>query len=229
MNTQALKKTEKKAAAIIKANVPTIERIFMIAAGGYLLYNALSKKNKSFSKTSAGGAMLLRGLTGYCPVYHAVKGSEPEELNTNTNVNIRVTQLINKPVEDVYNFWRNIENLPKFMSHLESVESIDNTHSKWTAKGPAGIGSLSWTAEIVREVTNSIIGWQSLEDATIYNAGKVTFTPQGDDTEIDIIISYRAPLGDTGESVAQFLNPYFHDMVQKDIESFKSYIEANEV
>ena len=225
MNTQLLKRKEEQAGSFIKANISTIERVLMVAAGGYLLYNALSKKNKSLSKTSAGGAMLLRGLTGYCPVYNAISGSEEKSTDTSSNVNIRVKQLINKPVEEVYNFWRNIENLPKFMSHLESVKVIDNTNSEWTAKGPAGIGSLSWSAEIVREVTNSVIGWQSLEDATIYNAGKVTFTPQGDDTEIDIVISYHAPLGNTGESVAHFLNPYFKSLVKKDVESFKTYIE----
>lgn len=225
MNTQLLKRKEEQAGSFIKANISTIERVLMVAAGGYLLYNALSKKNKSLSKTSAGGAMLLRGLTGYCPVYNAISGSEEKSTDTSSNVNIRVKQLINKPVEEVYNFWRNIENLPKFMSHLESVKVINNTNSEWTAKGPAGIGSLSWSAEIVREVTNSVIGWQSLEDATIYNAGKVTFTPQGDDTEIDIVITYHAPLGTAGESAAHFLNPYFKSLVKKDVESFKTYIE----
>ncbi|NRS88441.1 putative membrane protein [Flavobacterium sp. 7E] len=208
--------------SLIKANVPKLERVLMVAAGSYLLYKALSKKKKNITKTTAASGMLLRGLTGYCPVYSAIEHIKED---SSSNITIRLKETINKPVGEVYAFWRNIENLPKFMNHLESVKIIDHNLSEWTAKGPAGLSSLSWKAEIVREVTDTVISWQSIENATVENTGKVSFTPKGNTTDVDIIISYHAPLGSAGEKAAQFLNPYFKSLVKKDLHNFKSFIE----
>lgn len=206
-----------------KTNVSAIERILMITSGAYLLYKGVAKENKSIGEISVGGAMLLRGISGYCPLYDAVDHLKNDKAS---NINIRISSVINKPVSEVYAFWRDLANLPKFMTHLESVEPISNTISKWTAKGPAGIGQLSWTAEIVNDEKERLISWNSLPDSTIKNAGKVIFKPKGNTTEIDVTISYHAPLGIAGESAAKLLNPYFEKLVQADIMNFKSYLES---
>ncbi|MFV8270951.1 SRPBCC family protein [Flavobacterium sp. GT2N3] len=206
-----------------KTNVSTLERIVMITSGAYLLYREVSKENKSIGVICAGGAMLMRGISGYCPLYDAVDHLKNDKAS---NINIRLSSLINKPISEVYSFWRDLENLPKFMTHLESVEPITYTTSKWTAKGPAGIGQLSWTAEIVNDEKDSVISWNSLPDSTIKNAGKVIFKPIGNTTEIDVTISYHAPLGIAGESAAKLLNPYFEKLVQADIMNFKTYLES---
>ena len=131
-----------------KKNISTTERILMVAGGAYFLYKILSKKDKSTAKTTLAGSMLVRGLTGYCPVYQAVDAYK----NTSTsNVNIRVTGIVNRPILQVYAFWRNLENLPKFMNHLDSVTTIDTKTSEWTAKGPFGVGTVTWKAEIVKD------------------------------------------------------------------------------
>lgn len=196
----------------------------MATSGAYLLYKGLAKENKSIAEIGTGGAMVLRGLSGYCPVYDAVDHLKNGKAS---NVNIRINSVINKPVSEVYNFWRDLQNLPKFMTHLESVEPINHNTSKWTAKGPAGIGKLSWKAEIVKDEKERIISWNSLPDSTIQNSGKVTFKPNGKATEIDVTISYHAPLGVAGESAAKLLNPYFEKLVQADITNFKSYLESH--
>ncbi|MBS7229405.1 DUF2892 domain-containing protein [Flavobacterium psychroterrae] len=212
-----------KSASKSMGNVSTLERILMITSGSYLLYKGLTQENKSIAKIGSGGAMLARGISGYCPVYSAVdhlKNDKP------SNVNIRTNVVINKPISEVYAFWRNLENLPKFMNHLESVKTISETKSEWTAKGPAGIGKLTWNAEIIKDQKEKLLSWQSLPDATVKNFGKVLFKAQGNKTEIEVTISYRAPLGLAGEGAAKLLNPYFEKVVNDDIKNLQLYLES---
>src|SRR5690349_310175 len=101
-------------------NVPLAERTLSIVTGGLLLLRAFRPK-KGFGLFSAlsAGYMLYRGYTGYCPLYKAL--DKPKLDNPVKNLNIRVTMFINKPRKDVYAYWRNFENLPLFMTHLEKV------------------------------------------------------------------------------------------------------------
>jgi len=215
---------QKSKSSKLKKNVSTLERIAMITSGGYLLYKGLSQENKSVAKIGSGGAMLLRGISGYCPVYDAVDHLKNDK---SSNVNIRINSVIDRPVNEVYSFWRDFENLPKFMTHIESVKPLSYTTSKWTAKGPAGIGTLSWKAEIVKDEKDRLISWNSLPDSSIQNAGKIVFRPSGNGTEIIVTISYHAPLGIAGEGAAKLLNPYFEKLVKEDILNFKTYLESN--
>ncbi|OXA75741.1 Uncharacterized membrane protein [Flavobacterium aquidurense] len=221
--TTAQKKVSTSGTSKLKTNVSALERLLMVTSGGYLLYKGLSKKDKSISQIGSGSAMLLRGLSGYCPVYDAVDHIKNDKAS---NVNIRVSSIIKKPISEVYTFWRDFENFPKFMNHLESVKPLTYTTSKWTAKGPAGIGQITWKAEIVKDEKERLISWNSLPESTIKNAGKVVFRPNGKDTEIIVTISYHAPLGVAGESAAKLLNPYFEKLVKDDIMNFKTYIES---
>jgi len=210
----------------LNANVSTLERIVMITAGSYLLYKAFSGKHKSVGSGIAGGAMLARGISGYCPVYDAARKSNKFK---SSNVNIRTSITIDKPVMEVYDFWRNLENMPRFMKHIESVKEINKTTSEWKASGPAGIGSISWNANILMDERGKQLSWHSLPDSTIDNAGKVSFTDNGNGgTDLDITISYHAPLGVAGEAAAKLLNPYFEKIVLADIESLKSYLETGQ-
>ncbi|WP_394776478.1 SRPBCC family protein [Flavobacterium sp.] len=212
-----------KSASKSMGNVSTLERILMITSGSYLLYKGLSQENKSFAKIGSGGAMLARGISGYCPVYSAVDHLKNDKAS---NVNIRTSAVINKPISEVYAFWRNLENLPKFMNHLESVKTISETKSEWTAKGPAGIGTITWNAEIIKDQKEKLLSWQSLPDATVRNFGKVLFKANGNKTEIEVTISYRAPLGLAGEGAAKLLNPFFEKVVNDDIKNLQLYLES---
>ncbi|MEL1253416.1 SRPBCC family protein [Flavobacterium sp. DGU38] len=207
----------------MKTNVSAFERIVMLTSGSYLLYKGLSEEKKNVGKIGTGGTMLLRGLSGYCPVYDAVDHLKNGKAS---NINIRINSTVNKPIAAVYAFWRDFENFPKFMKHLDSVKPINYTTSKWTVKGPAGIGKISWKAEIVKDEKEKIISWNSLPDSAVKNAGKVTFKPKGNATEIDITISYHAPLGVAGEGAAKLLNPYFAKLVKDDVMNFKTYLES---
>jgi len=221
--TSSEKVSKSETSKFLKTNVSTLERILMITSGGYLLYKGLSKNDKSITQIGSGGAMLLRGISGYCPVYDAVDHLKNDK---SSNVNIRVSSIIDKPVNEVYTFWRDFENLPKFMRHIESVKPLSFTTSQWTANGPAGVGKISWNAEIVKDEQDRLISWNSLPDSSIKNAGKVVFRPSGNGTEIIVTISYHAPLGIAGESAAKLLNPYFEKLVKDDIMNLKTYLES---
>lgn len=223
-----IRKNEKHNSLIpgIKANVSTLERILMVAAGSFLLYRSLSGKKKNITGGIAAGGMLARGISGYCPVYD-VTNNKGGWLKS-ANVNIRTSIVINKPIAEVYDFWRKLENLPKFMKHLESVNEIDKLTSEWKAKGPAGIGSLSWKAQILMDEKNKMLSWHSLPESTVDNAGKVYFKDLDGSTGLDITISYHAPLGVAGEAAAKLVNPLFGRMVKNDIENLKTYLETGE-
>lgn len=207
----------------VSANVGTLERVLMVAAGGYLLYSAMKGEKKNITQGIAGTTMLARGISGYCPVYNALG---KEGTSKSGNVTIKTSVTIDKPVEEVYAFWRKLENLPKFMTHLKTVTEKNATHSHWVAKGPAGIGTLSWDAKVLMEEEDRLLSWQSLPGASVSNAGKVIFKQRGSSsTELDVTISYHAPLGDAGEMAGKLLNPLFEKMILEDIQGLKIFLE----
>ncbi len=106
------------------------------------------KKRKVLWKRFA-GYLLYRGISGNCAIYNAIGKTKPD--NHSRNVNIQIRQTVNKPRKEVYAFWRNLENLPLFMEHLESVESLNESISVWEVKIPGNMGTMRWKSEIVKE------------------------------------------------------------------------------
>lgn len=211
----------------LRVNISKTERLLMIAAGTYLLYRVLKKNDdKKLMEGITAGTMLLRGISGYCPAYDVMN-----KTNTLQSKSISITSslVVNKPIDDVYSAWRQLENLPLFMKHLQSVSVIDSTNSEWKAKVPGGIGTISWKAEILMDKPNELLSWHSLPGSTIDNSGKVRFKSNGNATEIEVSLSYRAPLGKAGEVTAKLFTSVFENMLRKDIEGFKEYIETGTI
>jgi uncharacterized membrane protein len=211
-------------------NLSQAERTLSIAAGVKLSLSGLKGIFKSpFSsiiKLGAGGYLLNRGITGHCQLYTSMGRNTTEPVN----VNIRSSFQINKPRQEVYNFWRKLDNLPLFMKHLEAVELIDDTRSHWVLKLPLGVPAVSWDAEIVKDEPGYMIGWSSLPGSLIDNAGKVNFedSEDGEGTLVDIVISYRPPAGGFGGGIAHILNPVFKNMVDNDVRNFKQYMDIED-
>lgn len=207
-------------------NVGEEERAISALVGGVMLAQALFGK-KNPLKIAAGGYMLYRGLSGHCPAYSALeklKNTEPQ------NITIRTTLTVDKPVEEVYAFWRQLENLPLFMKHLHSVEVTGEVTSTWRANVPGGFGVIEWESTIVLDHENERIGWRSDAGALIENAGTVRFKEVGkSQTELEVLISYHAPAGKIGEMVGRLLNPVFERMVMEDVTNFKYFIETGEI
>jgi uncharacterized membrane protein len=174
-----------------------------------------------------GGYLLTRGLSGYCAVNNALGRSSVRKQGS--PVEVKTTVSVNKPRSEVYAFWRNLENLPRFMKHLEAVEELTDTRSKWTAKGPAGVGSVSWEAEIVEDKDGEFISWRSLPGSTVDNAGQVRFKEgPGNQTEINVRMTYRLPAGDVGGVAAKIFSPLAEKMMKDDIRDLKSVMETGE-
>jgi uncharacterized membrane protein len=126
----------------------------------------------------------------------------------------------------VYQFWRNFENLPRFMDHLESVTVLDENRSHWVAKAPAGT-RVEWDAVIHNEIQNELIAWRSLPKADVNNAGSVHFNSAGDGaTEVRVVLSYQPPAGKLGAVVAKLLGEEPSTQVDDDLRRFKQVMEA---
>ena len=197
------------------------------ALGGSLLVYFVSRKHKRETLLLAwGGYLLYRAISGKCPISKAIREGGRDHRPSNINVRTQVT--VNSPREEVYAFWRRLENLPLFMKHIESVDELSDTVSAWKVRIPGGLGDIRWEADIVRDIENTEISWQSAPGASIENAGKINFSdaPSGA-TRIDVMISYRAPMGVLGERLSRLLTPVFREMIEKDIQGFKQFMEDN--
>lgn len=211
----------------MKKNISKAERVISALGGCYLLYDSLKRK-KSIPEVAAAGLMVFRGVSGYCPATGAIDYfSEKRHKSHNSNINVHSRLLVNKPINEVYDFWRNLSNLPLFMDHLDEVREISEVHSEWKAKLPGGFKTLSWKAQIVGEEPYRYIGWSSMPSSSVRHSGKVEFKDAGElGTLIHIVFSYTAPLGDAGEEIAKLLSPVFENMVRKDVLGFKRYMET---
>ena len=137
---------------------------------------------------------------------------------------------VGRPVEEVYAFWRNFENFPQFMRHLESVTDIGGERSHWVAKAPAG-KEVQWEAEITEDVPNERISWRSVEGSEVYNAGTVRFQPApgGRGTEVRVEMEYDPPFGKLGSKVAMLFREEPGQQIQDDLRHFKQVMEVGEI
>lgn len=213
-----------------RINVGTAERIASVVGGTALGVYAAKNFNSVSGKLAGviGLLLLKRGATGYCEINNAV-GRNTAHKKADA-IEVRATHTINKSREEVYAFWRNFQNLPTFMKHLEKVEVLDEDRSRWTAKLPGGVGSISWEAVIDDEQPNSYISWSSLPGSAVDNAGEVRFSDAADGaTVMHAKISYRLPAGDAGSLAAKLFNPLVERMIRQDIKKFKALLETGEI
>lgn len=143
---------------------------------------------------------------------------------------VKKTITINCAPAEAYAYWRDFENLPAFMSNLESVRVIDEKRSHWKAKAPAGT-SVEWDAEIVNDVPNRLIAWRASEDADVYNSGSVRFeeAPAGRGTVVRVRLHYDPPGGAIGAAIAKVFGKEPGQEVDHDLRSFKQMIEVGEI
>ena len=138
--------------------------------------------------------------------------------------------VVNRPLEEVYNFWRNFQNLPRFMRHLESVEDLGDGRSHWVAKGPAGM-KVEWDATIVADVPGEVITWRSLENSDVDNAGAVRFeqAPGGRGTIVRVNFEYNPVGGVVGATIAKLFGEEPSQQLDDDLRRFKQVMEVGEV
>jgi uncharacterized membrane protein len=137
---------------------------------------------------------------------------------------------VRSPREEVYRFWRDLTNLPRFMIHLESVQVTDERYSYWIARGP-GRRTVEWDAEIVEDRPGEIIAWRSGETARVRNSGVVRFAdaPGGRGAEVRVELRYDPPGGMAGAAFARLMGEHPEQQVRDDLRRFKQVMEIGEV
>ena len=216
-------------------NISETERWISMAAGaGMAVYGLSRGRLGGWALAGLGALLVRRGATGHCETYQmlglntAGTGEDTRQaLGGHAGVNVEESVTINRPVSELYRFWRNLENLPRFMSHLESVERITDTLSRWRAKGPAGT-TVEWNAEIINEVPDQVIGWKSIEGSDVVSAGSVNFEPAGTGTRVRVRLQYSPPGGKVGDAVARLIGSDAATQIRQDLDRFKQLLEAGE-
>jgi uncharacterized membrane protein len=217
-------------------NVGGTERWASMAIGTGLLLAGLAKRRRAGTLTAvAGGALLIRGASGHCPVNSAMgrntaTDNAREALAGGRGVHVKESITIGWPIDELYRFWRNLENLPRFMEHLESVRITSNDRSHWVAKAPAGM-HVEWDAEIINEVENQLIAWRSLPGAQVTSAGSVNFDDAGEDrgTRLTVHLQYEPPAGKLGALFAKLFGEEPSQQIREDLRRLKRLLEAGEV
>jgi uncharacterized membrane protein len=217
-------------------NVGDVERWASVIAGAGLLLGGLSKRDRTGTMAAvAGGALLFRGVSGHCPVNARIGRNTASDdtrvaLTGNRGVQVKQAVTIDRPVAELFAFWRNLENLPRFMYHLESVKVTGPDRSHWVARGPAGM-RVEWDAEIHNEVENQLIGWRSLPGSQVTSAGSVNFDSAGPDrgTRITVHLQYDPPGGKIGSLFARLFGEEPSQQIREDLRRLKRLLEAGEV
>ena len=239
-NTQDLDWPEERADA--SQNIGDIQRLVSAIVGTGLIMEALRRRTVAGGVMAVGGISLLyRAATGYCPAVAAMgiemrPSQDPNRLGRRKVHSEQATKIsrsveINRPPNELYRFWRTLDNLPKIMSHLESVQVITDRLSHWVVKTMTGLPAIEWDAEIINDVENERIGWRSLNDAAVDHAGSVEFEPigGGQKTRVTVTLQYAPIAGRLGTAVAKFIGEDPELKIADDLQRFKESMEAGNV
>jgi uncharacterized membrane protein len=221
-------------------NLTQTERILSATAGGVLVGASLMKRKPagSVALALAGAELLRRGITGHSLLLEtlgmrtAPKGQGAETTSVPYELGIRVdcSITINQPRAEVFRFWRNLSNLPRFMRHIESVREMEGKRSHWVVQGPAG-RTVEWDAVVHSEVENERLAWRSLPGADVDHAGSVLFqdAPGGRGTEIRVELQYNPPGGVVSALLAKLWGQEPTQQIEADLRRLKQILEAGEV
>jgi uncharacterized membrane protein len=220
-------------------NVGKNERWVSLLLGALITLRALRHPThrRNIGSSLVGGEMLYRGITGRCHFYSllgvnraVISKKAAVSVPHDHGIRVEKSTTIYRSPEVVYRYWRNFENLPRFMEHLEAVRVIDDTHSHWVAKAPAG-RTVEWDAVIVNEKENELIAWRSLNNADVDNAGAVHFNRIPDDqgTEVRVVMEYAPPAGKLGALVAKLFGEEPNQQVEADLGRLKTLLETGEI
>lgn len=209
-------------------NVGSTERIASGVGGALLaLYGFGRRDTPGYVMGLLGTILLQRGATGHCMMYQAanVNTAQPSE----QHVRVVRSITINRRATELYAFWRDFENLPRFLEHLESVEVIDATRSRWRAKAPAGT-SMEWVAVIIEDTPGERIAWETIDNALVPNRGIVVFEDlDGRGTHVKVDVEYDPPAGHLGQSIAKLFGRAPEQEIEESLRKLKQLLETGDV
>ncbi len=228
-----------------RMNVGMTERIISAAAGALAAGYGISRRDPlGYALAGVGGWLIYRGASGHSFMMRALgvstageewlqlapKHGEAARPDHGKAVHVRDEVTIDRPVADIYNFWRDFTNLPRVMPHLISVERIDGGRSHWKSRGPAGL-TAEWDAVVESDVPNELIAWESVEPASVPNGGSVRFhpAPGGRGTEVCVALHYQPPAGHVGHWAAKLFGEEPGQHLREGLRHIKQVLETGEI
>lgn len=218
-------------------NISKEERKLSTIGGFVLMTAALGMKKLRLPLSLISANLFYRGATGQSLIYKLL-GKNTAVHNTDAAISvpheqgIHVSQsiTINRPVEEVYDFWRNFENLPRFMEYLESITVESPSQSHWRVKGPVGM-TIEWDAEVINDKPNEVIGWRTLKNPYVDHAGSVRFrtAPGNQGTEVNVELEYSPMAGELGAAVAKILGKSPKRQILNSLRQLKQHLEVGEI
>jgi uncharacterized membrane protein len=194
-----------------------------------VLGNAVQSSPRSERRRAAIASAAVAGVAVMDLVTTMQHGKSANEALHQT-VDVEKCVTINRSPHECYQFWRNFQNFPRFMKHVESVQILDNSKSHWKATAPAGT-NVEWDAELIIDEPDRLLAWQSYGDADIDNAGIVRFEQAtgGRGTVVRVHMQYNPPGGHAGELIAKLFGEEPSQQIDQDLRRFKQLIETGEV
>lgn len=217
-----------------RRNVGVPERWVSIIAGGALVALGLARRSPlGAAAAAAGGLLLHRGATGHCRLYGALgidTTERPEHVSVRHGIRVEHAVTIDRPRAELYRFWRQFENLPRFMRHLERVTMLEDGRSHWVARAPAGM-TAEWDAVLINEVPDEMIAWRSLAGSEIDHAGSVHFedAPAGRGAVVRVVMQFAVPGGRLGQGIARVMGEEPDQQIRDDLDRLKRTMEAGQV
>jgi uncharacterized membrane protein len=203
----------------------------MAAAGAIVAYGLKRRSGPGMWLAMAAVPLAYKGIAGHWPGFRNGRADDSRTaLSGRRGIDLREVVSLERPLDEVYQFWRRLENLPRFMRHLEDVTQYGDGRSHWVACGPSG-SHFEWDAEIINDVENKVIGWRSLPNADVVSAGSVNFRSvrHGRSTEIAVHLQYAPPGGRLGAFAAKLFGKEPAQMIREDLRRLKQVLEAGEI
>lgn len=209
-------------------NVGNVERWISGIGGAMLVIGGLRRRSLAGLLMSVGGAVLAyRGFTGRCSVYRrlGINSAAPE---VSRQIEVTRSVAIERPAHEVYRFWRTLENVPRFMKHIDVVTPTDERRSHWVAR--EGAFRMEWDAEIVEDAEGRCIAWRSLPGGDVYTEGRVEFesAPIEGTSEVRVNLCYAPPGGIVGRVLSPILRRVTGRQVEQELEQLKRMMESSE-
>jgi uncharacterized membrane protein len=194
-----------------------------------LLAAAWRRKEQRAGRLAAATASVA-GITAVDAFTAARMSRLPEGVTKDRSFRMKASTTVRRSPDELYSFWHDFANLPRFMAHLESVETKPDGRSHWRATGPAGM-KVEWDAEVVTERPGELIAWRTLPGAEVVHTGIVGFVPAPGDrgTEVHVDIEYAPPAGKAGSIIGKLFGEEPEIQVRDDLRRFKQVMETGEV
>jgi uncharacterized membrane protein len=217
-------------------NLNDVERVVSAAVGVGLLAAPVRGLPGLLAKF-AGGALLLRGATGHCMGYQMLGLSSCErrgdnrtraEISVPHDAGVRVEETVvvgRRTPDEVYRFWRDYANLPKFQGMVTEVRDLGGGRSHWVGTAPGGL-TLEWDAELIGDEPGRLISWRSLPGGDLGTAGSVHFDGVPGGTRVHVNVKFDPPGGKLAHAVAKLLGQDPATQTRRDLQTLKQLLEG---